>query len=397
MNVVVEKSDGSQETLRAKYVVGCDGSRSVVRSSAKGIIFGGDLSSQGFILCDANIDSSKSETDLNIQQMHVCIGRGMLVSFPLEDGKRRIFASRSTTDLGKEDRLSLREFETLLSQFLPGGDKMTISDPSWLNTFHVHHRIADKYRDGRLLVAGDAAHIHSPAGGQGGNTSMQDAVNLGWKLAAVLREEKPDSFLDSYHDERHPIGVRLLSNSDQRLLFVCSQNPIFLFFRNLFVPHLLPLMDKITPQKLGRFDSQLWLRYRKSSLNVTAPGFSGRIRGGDRVIDAKIRSPDGKTWFQELLTAGSHHLVLFSGLRGAARGEELRLAGSRFSKQISMKAKVHIIYGEQAEGCVDIGGNLHTQFGFAGRAGFVFIRPDCYIGYIGFLSSFDGFLDWLRK
>lgn len=346
VTVIVEKSDGFHEILHAKYVIGCDGAHSVVRNPAKAITFGGDLSSQRFILCDDTIDSSESKTDLRIQQIHVCIGNGRLVSFPLEDVKRRLFASRYGANPGQED-LSLREFEKLLAQFLPDGGKMTISDPTWLNNFSVHHRIADKYRDGRLLVAGDAAHIHSPAGGQGGNTSIQDAVNLGWKLAAVLRGEKPVSFLDTYHEERHPIGVTLLSNSDQRLRFVCSRNPVFLFFRNLLVPYLLPPMDKVSPQRLARFDSQLWLIYRKSSINGTAPGYTSRVRGGDRVIDAKIRNKDGKVhWFQELLTAGSHHLVLFSSLKGADNTEKLQQVGNQFSKQVSLKTKVHIIYKE---------------------------------------------------
>ena len=95
MSVVVEKAGGSEETIRAKYVVGCDGSRSVVRGAAKAINFIGHQFSEVFILCDASIDSSKSATDLQVKQMHVCVGDGMLVSFPLENGKRRIFASRN--------------------------------------------------------------------------------------------------------------------------------------------------------------------------------------------------------------------------------------------------------------------------------------------------------------
>ena len=297
--------------------------------------------------------------------------------------------------LGKE--LTLQEFQLLLSQFLPSGDKMIISDPDWLSVFNVHHKIADKYRDGRLFVAGDAAHIHSPAGGQGGNTSMQDAANLGWKLAVVLRGEKSDSFLDTYHEERHPIGRTLLAHSDQRLSFVCSKNPVFLFFRNLLVPYLLPLMDKVSPQRLAKFDSQLGIRYRKSSIVGTAPGFSGQIKGGYRVIDGAIRSPSGEVWFQELLTPGSYHLALFSGLQGAISEEVLGKVGERFSKKISTAAKVHIMSSEDAKGCVDVDGNLHKQFGFTSQAGYIFIRPDGYIGHIGFLPSFDSFLDWLEK
>ncbi|KAH6662747.1 FAD-binding monooxygenase [Halenospora varia] len=188
VSVIVEKSDGTNETLRAKYVVGCDGSRSVVRCAAKAINFVGHQFSQVFMLCDASIDSSNSATNLTPKQMHVCIGDGMLVSFPLENGKRRIFATRTNDYLGKD--LSLQEFQSSLAKFLPDGDKMLISDPDWLSVFNVHHKIADKYRDGKLLVAGDAAHIHSPAGGQGGNTSIQDAVNLGWKLEVNL-DSKP--------------------------------------------------------------------------------------------------------------------------------------------------------------------------------------------------------------
>ena len=392
---MVENNDGSHETIRAKYVVGCDGSRSVVRGATEGIKFVGHQFEEVFILCDAKIDSSKSTTDLETKQMHVCVGDGMLVSFALENGKRRIFASRKKEDIGKE--LALPEFQKLLAEFIPSGDKMVISDPDWLSVFNVHHKIADQYRDGRLFVAGDAAHIHSPAGGQGGNTSMQDAANLGWKLAAVLRGEKPASFLDTYHEERHPIGRTLLAHSDQRLSFVCSKNPVFLFLRNLLVPRLLPLMDKVQPQKLARFDNQLGIRYKKSSIVGTAPGFTGKIKGGYRVVDGKIRSPGGETWLHELFTPGSYHLVLFSGLQGTFLEDVGFKTGERFRKQINAEAKVHTVYNEHAKGCVDVDGNLHKQFGFTNQAGFIFVRPDGYIGYIGFLSSFDTFLDWLKK
>ncbi|KAH8898434.1 FAD binding domain-containing protein [Thozetella sp. PMI_491] len=394
VSVYLNAPGGSQESIRAKYVVGADGAHSVVRH-ATDISFNGDAYPQEFILADVFIDN-KSETKLS--QMLMCMGEGLVTILPYSrDGMVRVFASRVGNQQGEGDP-TLDEFQQLLPRFVPGGDKMTLRDPFWLTRFRLHHRVANKYRDGRLFVAGDAAHIHSPAGGQGMNTGIQDAVNLGWKLAATIRGEQPDAFLDSYDKERRPVGDYLLRSSDRRFTFLSSTNPIFLFFRNLLMPWIMPLVFSPRGMKNYLQDiSQFNIQYRDSELVGTAPGFSGSIKGGDRVLDGKIKGPAGETWLQELLTPESYHLVLFSGLESAGAEGDLHRAETKFLESFPTKVKVHALSGDSSQGYVDVDGVLHRQFGFAGGPGFVFIRPDSYVSYIGNLSSFEDFLNWVKK
>ena len=162
-----------------------------------------------------------------------------MIGFPLKDGLYRLIASRP--NIGVDDaEPTLEDFQTIFSKLAPG--TATLRDPIWLTRFRLHHRGANKYRDGRLFVAGDAAHIHSPAGGQGMNTGIQDAINLGWKLASALHGEckDPNAILESYDIERRRVGEYLLKGTDRAFLFGTSSNPLFLFLRNSLVPWVLP-------------------------------------------------------------------------------------------------------------------------------------------------------------
>lgn len=157
---------GKVETIRAKYVVGADGAHSAVRHAAKDITFDGAAYPQDFILCDTHIRNLA----LPWNRFSVCWGYGVLVVIPLKDGMVRIVASRPDHN-ADEGEPQLQDFQNWVDQMAPGGSELY--DPSWLARFRLHHRVASKYRQGRLFIAGDAAHIHSPAGGQGMNTGSK--------------------------------------------------------------------------------------------------------------------------------------------------------------------------------------------------------------------------------
>jgi 2-polyprenyl-6-methoxyphenol hydroxylase-like FAD-dependent oxidoreductase len=198
--VDVRISDGA--SLRAQYLVGCDGGRSVVRKAA-GIDFPGWEPSITYLIAEGTPGTEPAWGGRRDE-------RGVHGIAKLDDGKRmRIVSVEPQVRHGDEPTLGeLRE--AMVAAF---GSDYGIHDVTWLSRFSDAARQAATYRNRRVLVAGDAAHVHSPTGGQGLNLGVQDAVNLGWKLAQVIRGTSPDTLLDTYHAEQHPVGARILENS----------------------------------------------------------------------------------------------------------------------------------------------------------------------------------------
>lgn len=199
--VTVALADGA--TIRAAYLVGCDGGRSAVRRAA-GIDFPG---------WEATVTSLVAETEVAGDPAWGVIHRdekGVHGFSRLEDGVRaRIVVTEA--EVGETGEATLEELSTALVAVY--GTDYGVHSPTWISRFSDGARQAAAYRAGRVLLAGDAAHIHSPVGGQGLNTGVQDAMNLGWKLGLVVRGAAPDTLLDTYHAERHPIGARVLQGT----------------------------------------------------------------------------------------------------------------------------------------------------------------------------------------
>lgn len=202
--VDVALSDG--RSLRAGYLVGCDGGRSVVRKSA-GIEFPGWEPTTSYLLAEAEIDPGTGEApEWGIR--HDAIGVHSLAA-PGDGRLVRVMVTERLLGSGGEPTLAdLRE--ALIAVY---GTDYGIRSPAWLSRFTDMARQAAAYRSGRVLLAGDAAHVHHPVGGQGLNTGVQDAVNLGWKLGQVVNGTSPASLLDTYHAERHPVAARVLRNA----------------------------------------------------------------------------------------------------------------------------------------------------------------------------------------
>jgi 3-(3-hydroxy-phenyl)propionate hydroxylase len=198
--VDVELSDG--ESLRAEYLVGCDGGRSLIRRLA-GIEFAGWDPSMSSLIAEVEM---AEEPELGIRHDD----KGIHAIGPLDDGERfRVVVREERLDHTGEP--TLRDLSEVL--IAVRGTDYGLHSATWISRFTDMTRQAASYRKRRVLLAGDAAHVHSPIGGQGLNTGVQDAVNLGWKLAQVVNGTAPDSLLDTYHAERHPVGARVLHNT----------------------------------------------------------------------------------------------------------------------------------------------------------------------------------------
>ena len=162
---------------------------------------------------------------------------------------------------------------------------------NWFSTYHVHHRVAEHFRKGRAFLLGDAAHIHSPAGGQGMNTGIGDAINLAWKIAAVLADRSPDRLLDSYEDERIGFARRLVATTDRAFSFVTAGGPIANVVRTRIAPLLITKVTEFETARefIFRTVSQISQNYRGGPLSV---GSAGHVHGGDRLPWVSIEGRD---------------------------------------------------------------------------------------------------------
>jgi bifunctional hydroxylase/dehydrase len=205
VEITVRTPEGGRQTLRAAYLVGCDGGSSRVRRAA-GIDFPGTDATQGMYLADI------TGVELTPRFLGERLNGGMVMAAPLSEGVWRIIVCPDGRPAHDRERTVTYEEVAGAWQDITGED-ISHGGASWVSSFTNATRQAAHYRRGRIFLAGDAAHIHLPAGGQGLSTGVQDAANLGWKLAAAVRGDADDTLLDTYHAERHPVGARLLMNT----------------------------------------------------------------------------------------------------------------------------------------------------------------------------------------
>jgi 2-polyprenyl-6-methoxyphenol hydroxylase-like FAD-dependent oxidoreductase len=266
--------DGTAQPCQATYIAGCDGAHSTVREGLS-IGFPGGTYDHLFYVADVEARGAMANGEI-----HVGLDTAdFLAVFPLKhDGHWRLVGTvrdelgRRHEDLSWDD-VSRRVIEWM---------RIDVANVNWFSTYHVHHRVADHFRKGRAFLLGDAAHIHSPVGGQGMNTGIGDAVNLAWKLAAVVGERADASLLDSYEPERIAFARRLVATTDRGFTGVTSSSATARLVRLRLVPLLFPLLFRFRPARrlLFRTVSQTAVNYRGSNLSE---GRAGAVRGGDRL------------------------------------------------------------------------------------------------------------------
>lgn len=205
---VVRLTMGSHnhEEIEADFVIGADGARSITREYAN-IAFKGEEATFSVMMADATTDLPAKPSAFGGQP-----GQGGVSALPLGNGQHRVICfdpSRSHVDV--REPLTLIEFQEAVER--TSGGALQIRNPTWLSRFGNETKLAQQYRKGRVFLAGDSAHIHAPMGGQGMNVGIQDAMNLAWKLASVIKEHAPSALLDSYEKERRPVGERLFVNT----------------------------------------------------------------------------------------------------------------------------------------------------------------------------------------
>jgi 2-polyprenyl-6-methoxyphenol hydroxylase-like FAD-dependent oxidoreductase len=389
--------DGREEQVRCDWLLGCDGAHSTTRKAVS-LEFTGAAEPNDWVLADCRVEGPVPQDELSFY-WHA---RGILGFFPFAAGRCRVIADLGPAKGGGHPPdPSPAEVQALVDERGPGG--VRLSEPHWLSGFRINERKVADYRRGRVFLAGDAAHIHSPAGGQGMNTGMQDAASLAWKLALVQAGRARPALLDSYTPERSAVGELVLRQAGHMTWAVTLRNPAARFLRNCVVSVLgmLPGFRR----NFVRYLTELSIHYPHSPLNG-ADGPAGGLRPGDRLPEASLRGP--ATGQEQRLLAvlrGPWHRLLLLPAGGDAAGlAEMREIGQRAEATYPGVVRPYLIVpadalpagADGASVWLDPGGSVRRLF--AARESMVaVVRPDGYLGYRGRPASWDGLRAYLDR
>lgn len=279
----IRHADGSGETCEASFIIGCDGAHSAVRR-VMGTGYPGGTYPQLFYVADIEGSGPALNGELNVDLEE----SDLLAVFPLaRSGRARLVGTIRDERAERETTLTFDDVSDRVIRNL----KIDIQKLNWFSTYRVHHRLAKQFRRGRAFLVGDAGHIHSPAGGQGMNTGIGDAINLAWKLAAVVQGRAADGLLDSYETERTAFARRLVATTDRAFRFISADGPVADLVRTRVAPTIVPLMFRAPAGRRFFFKtvSQTVLNYRGGPLSK---GIAGHVHGGDRLPWVPVNGSD---------------------------------------------------------------------------------------------------------
>lgn len=398
----------SEEHVRAAYVVGCEGSNSLVRKTL-GFTFEGErYSGEQFIQADCKIAWAmpKGRSHLFLTEA------GYLMVIEMPGDTVRIFISvPDAVSRGNEANVTgavedtsheptLHEIGETFTRLT--GIRPELSEPTWLARYRTSHRYADRFGSGRGFIAGDAGHVHVPIGGQGMNTGIQDAFNLGWKLAGVIRGVYRPSLLETYHDERHPVAESLIRGTDFAYKGVLHPSELKQRTARLFGPFIIRSQ---TAQNFMRSTlEELNIAFHNSALNEDHGGGSGP-KPGERSLDGDVvRWSDRSTVsVNELTRTTAWTLLLFWGtVRRDASVDLTSLAAAVSARWPDRVRAFHVLAATAPPVLVpdnllmDPYGQLHQTYGVSHPALYL-LRPDCCIGFRGLHSDGGALLDYLGR
>jgi 2-polyprenyl-6-methoxyphenol hydroxylase-like FAD-dependent oxidoreductase len=416
---VALRSGGRVEQARVGWLVGCDGANSAVRQGL-GLPFEGTSYPEIFMLADARLD-----WELPADELHIFLsGEGFFQALPMPGERRvRLFVDVSGEQAELEPEREVFEALGRARAGLP----LRVRSPGWMSKFRVHRRMVPRYRVGRVLLAGDAAHIHSPVGGQGMNTGIQDAWNLAWKLGLVVAHRAPESLLDTYHTERHAVARVTLLETHLATRMSQLKNPLLRELRDALAVSLggIGAFSRWMAEVIGELriqlpDSPIVTRDRASVLFADVLSdplderpslahwaeFGGAPDAGHRAPDRRFGGPGDARRFFSLLGGTRHLLLLFDGAKATPEGyknlaglaERVRARHGRVVEPLIVvpASERPAVLGGSHPVLLDPGGDLHCGFGARAECAYV-VRPDGYIGYRAQPADAEAILAYLDR
>jgi 2-polyprenyl-6-methoxyphenol hydroxylase-like FAD-dependent oxidoreductase len=358
IDVKIKKPNGEEETFHASYLAGCDGARSAVREVLKAGFPGGTYE-HIFYVADVLAAGPVINSDLDL----ALDDSDFLAVFPLKGEGRARLIGTVEADTSEDRQFKWED----VSHDILRRMQIDIKTINWFSTYKVHHRVAAFFRKGHAFLLGDAAHVHSPVGGQGMNTGIGDAINLAWKLDAVIKNKAPETILDTYEPERIRFARSLVKTTDRIFEFVNKQSTLANFIRTRITPVIVPAVfrNRALRRILFRLISQTRINYRHSTLSA------GKVKA--------LHSGDRLPWLQ---------------------------AQDNFKPLISLDWQVHF-YGappkEVKAWCESTGIPLHvfSPGGHIPPDTLCLLRPDGHLGWIGRSTDLPGIAlyanQWLKK
>jgi 2-polyprenyl-6-methoxyphenol hydroxylase-like FAD-dependent oxidoreductase len=374
--IQVKKSDGALQSLQAKYLVGCDGAKSPTRHALR-LGFEGSTFERMFYVADAHVDWPFSH-----ESLHVCLSREtFVVFFPLKGEKRYRIVGVFPDEFAKDEGdILYEEIEQRVK--LEANLDLDIHDVEWFSTYRVHTRHVERFSAGRCFLAGDSAHIHSPAGAQGMNTGIQDGYNLAWKMALVLKGKADEKLLDTYNEERLENAKHLLRTTDRMFQFAAGSEWVLAFLRTNILPSVAKYLLSLDTVRAFVFPlvSQIGINYRHSSLSRHAGDEHFEVKAGDRMPYFTV---NGESVYDELRHPKFHWLN-FSETQGeqtSIEALEARYAHFVDFEFIPLNSDVATIFG--------------TSESFS-----LLLRPDNYIAFIskdGSPADLENYLEGMMR
>jgi len=384
VRATVECVEGGTFEIDARYVVGMDGAHSTVRKTL-GLPFEGSSYSWTAFLGDVHLHGHHAEGGTEQHSNN----RGLAFIVPFEDGSHRVVTIDRNYQGDRETReLKLADLQESIGAILE--KQVELTDPKWLTRWGSSLRLASKYRVGRVFLGGDATHTHSPAGGQGMNTGIQDAFNLGWKLAFVVKGEAPEALLNTYDSERHTVGKRVLRTSNLLLRSLLLRQNLLRKLREVLFRIFIPLPP--VQRNLALNLSGLEIRYN------TGDG----ERAGARMPDMELMTNEHeKVRLYELLRFPGYTLLLFIDPDQAQSARQqidqiLRNANDLLKTHVILNNGLPKLHDFGASTLVDYRGDFEIKLGSkTGRV--ILVRPDAYVACDLAALDADAFEQQLRR
>ena len=306
VTVQIKTGNNNTQTIEAKYLVGCDGAKSPVRHLL-GLKFEGSTFERIFYVADARVDWKFSHDAL-----HVCLAKHSVVAFfPMPGENRYRIVGAFPEEFSKDEGEVL--YEEIEARIKDEADlDLDISEVNWFSTYKVHSRHVESFRRGRCFLAGDSAHVHTPAGGQGMNTGIQDSYNLAWKMAYVLQGKADEKIFDTYNTERLENAKNLLQTTDRMFNFLAGDAWLTNLIRDHIFPRVMGAALSIEAVRIEFFRrlSQIGINYRNHSLSRQTGDEKFNVRAGDRLPYFLM---DGESIYDRLREPKFHLLVFTDG------------------------------------------------------------------------------------